>query len=151
MRLWLDPAKLDARCISAPQVVDAVKNQNVDVAAGRLGAPPNLNPVETVLLLSTKGRLNTEKEFGDIVVATSSEGELIRVRDIGRVELGAQTYVQNGYLDGSPAIVGACYARPGTNALVVAAAIKKKMEQLKKSSFPPGLDYATYYDTTLFD
>ena len=149
MRLWLDPAKLDARSISALQVVEAVKNQNVDVAAGRLGAPPNLKPVETVLLLSTKGRLNTEQEFGDIVVATSPQGDIIRVRDVGRVELGAQTYVQNGYLDGSPAIVGACYAQPGTNALVVADAIKKKMEALKLK-FPQGLDYATYYDTTLF-
>lgn len=149
MRLWLDPAKLDARGISALQVVEAVKNQNVDVAAGRLGAPPNPKPVETVLLLSTKGRLNTEQDFADIVVATSPQGDIIRVRDVGRVELGAQTYVQNGYLDGSPAIVGACFAQPGTNALVVADGIKQKMEELKQK-FPPGLDYATYYDTTLF-
>lgn len=149
MRIWLDPQKLARLKISTNDVVNAIRQQNVDVALGRLGAPPNDKPVETVLLLDTQGRLSTQREFNEIILKTADDGSVVRVQDVGRAELGAQSYVQNCYVDDSPSVLAACYQRPGTNALDVADGIKAKMEQLRRK-FPPDLEYAIYYDTTDF-
>lgn len=149
MRLWLDPDRLAARNLSALDVVAAVQEQNVQVAAGMLGSPPTPPGQDGVYLLSTEGRLTDVKQFEQIIVQVVDDGSLVRLRDVGRVELGAQTYVQNTYLDNKPSVVAAVFQLPGSNALDTADAVRKKMEELK-TRFPKGLEYATYYDTTAF-
>ena len=157
MRAWLDPQKMATRNITTDEVVSAIKNQNVQVAAGTIGQQPVPAGQQFQLTMSTLGRLITPEQFGDIIVKTSqgdrSEGrtsaQIVRLRDIARVELGAQQYDQVCKLDGAPSVGLAVFQLPGSNALNVADAIKKKMEQLHKN-FPQGLEYRIVYDTTPF-
>ncbi|HEY1068817.1 MAG TPA: efflux RND transporter permease subunit, partial [Pirellulales bacterium] len=149
MRVWLDPEKLTVRNLTAIDVINALNEQNVQVAAGVLGQPPVPTGQEQVYLVNALGRLSTIPEFESIVVATDSQGTPIYIRDVGWVELGAQTYSQNCTLDGKPAITAAIFALPGTNALAVADAIKSKMKELE-ARFPKGVASAIYYDTTEF-
>jgi len=157
MRAWLDPQKMATRNITTDEVVTAVKNQNVQVAAGTIGQQPVPAGQQFQLTMNTLGRLITPEQFGNIIVKTSqgdkSEGrtsaQIVRLRDIARVELGAQQYDQICKLDGKSSVGLAVFQLPGSNALNVADAIKKKMEELSRK-FPEGLKYKIVYDTTPF-
>jgi multidrug efflux pump len=167
MRIWLDPAKLAAKKLTATDVINAVREQNRQVAAGRLGQPPvpANTPTAFQLPLNTQGRLTSEEQFEDIVIKTSDSGSgaIVQLRDVVRdevrdkdgkvvekgVELGAKNYDVNSYLDGQPSVTLAVFQLPGSNALDTAKAISLKMEELK-GKFPQGVEYAIHYDTTVF-
>ena len=138
MRIWLDPAEVQSRNLTADDVVTALRNNNVQVAAGAINQPPATSPAGFQLAVQTLGRLSTPEQFSDIVVATDSDGRVTRIRDIARVELGAQDYTTNAYLDNQVATAIGIYQRPGSNALAAAATVKATMDQLSHS-FPPGL------------
>src|SRR5919205_809933 len=150
MRLWLDPERLAWLGLTATDVVNAIKAQNVQVASGALNQEPMPSPGAFQLNVETLGRLKDEKQFENVVVKTDpTTGAVTRVRDVARVELGAQDYLRNAYLDGKQATALGVFQLPGSNALSTAAAVKAKMEELKKS-FPKGLDYEIVYNPTEF-
>src|SRR5262245_36735575 len=162
MRVWLDPERMTARDLSASDVANALREQNVQVAAGALGRPPVPQGQAFQYTLSTLGRLTTKEEFGSIVVKSGSDGQLTRLRDLvtdertdeqgrkfGGIQLGAKVEDTSCSLDGKPSIGLGIFQQPGSNALKTAASIRKRMDELKKG-FPPGLDYAIVYDTTPF-
>jgi multidrug efflux pump len=149
MRVWLDPEKLQARDLTAMDVVSAVKEQNVQVAAGQIGQPPVPTGQDFQYTMSTLGRLSEPEQFADIIVKTGSAGEIVRLRDLGRIELGAKNQDQSCTLDGGPSVGLSIFQLPGSNALATADGIRAKMEELKQR-FPEGLDYAIVYDTTPF-
>jgi len=149
MRVWLDPEKLAARSMTAGDVVAALREQNVQVAAGQVGAPPTDGMASFQLSINTQGRLTTEEQFGDIVVRAGSEGQITHLRDIARVELGSDSYALRSLLDNKSAIALPIFQRPGSNALQMAAGVHEVMEKLKKD-FPEGVDYQIAYDTTGF-
>jgi multidrug efflux pump len=160
MRVWLDPYKLATRSLTASDVINAIQSQNVQVAAGTVGQQPVPSGQPFQLTMSALGRLDTERQFGDIILKTgppadsaSSQGgpssPVVYVRDVARVELGAQNYDITNTGDGQPSTSMAVFLLPGANALAVADAIKERMKELK-SRFPPGLEYDYYYDTTPF-
>jgi multidrug efflux pump len=165
MRVWLDPDKLAARDLTASDVINAVREQNRQVAAGRLGQPPvpQSEVVEFQLPINTAGRLTTEEQFENIVLKTSEDGGVVHLKDVARdtrreadghviekgIELGAKNYDVNSYLDGEPCATLAMFQLPGSNALDTAEAIRAKMADLK-GRFPEGVDYRIYYDTTVF-
>lgn len=157
MRAWLDPQKLASRNISVNEVIQAVQNQNMQVAAGTIGRQPVPDGQQFQLTLTTLGRLQDPTQFGDIIIKTSQGNDqtgrpstqVVRLSDVGRVELGAQQYDQICKLDGMPSVALAIFQQPGSNAMKVAKEIKNKMEELKKS-FPADLDYRIVYDTTPF-
>lgn len=151
MRVWLDPGKLAARDLTAGDVMRAIREQNVQVAAGRIGQPPSPEGVDFQLTINTQGRLIEEEEFADIIVKTGEDGRLIRLKDVARVQLGAENYDLNSDLDGEPALTMAVFQLPGSNALETATALKAEMKKLKTDGrFPAGVDYRIYYDTTVF-
>ena len=149
MRVWLDPTLIAARNLTAGEVVAALRANNVQVASGALNRLPVPEPTAYELLVETQGRLLTPENFEDIVVAQGPEGGLIRVRDIARVELGAQDYSINGYLDNQNALPIGIFQRPGSNALDTAEALLVKMEELS-ASFPPGIEHQIVYNPTEF-
>jgi multidrug efflux pump len=157
MRLWLDPDKLQSRNLTAVDVVNALKNQNVQVAAGQVGQEPVPEGQQYQYTMNALGRLDTEEQFADIILKTgqgtteqgSPSSQVVRVRDVGRIELGAQSYDQIARFDGQPTVGLAVFQLPGSNALDVADAIKKRMKELKKD-FPEGVDYTIGYDITPF-
>ena len=149
MRIWLDPEKIAARGLSAGDVLAGLRRQNVQVAAGVLGTEPQAAGNAFELTVEAPGRLVEPDAFGDVVVATGQGGSLVRVRDIGRVELGAQSYATEASLNGQQAIALPVFLRPGSNALQTADQIKAEMKTLSKA-FPQGLTYAIVYDTTPF-
>jgi hydrophobe/amphiphile efflux-1 (HAE1) family protein len=149
MRVWLDPAQVQSRGLTASDVVAALRAANVQVAAGSVNQPPATSPGAFQVAVQTLGRLSDPDQFKDIVVATDPDGRVTRVRDIARVELGAQDYSRNAYLNNQVATAIAIYQRPGSNALATAAAVLGTMERLSKS-FPPGLSYRVVYNTTEF-
>src|SRR3954469_20251421 len=149
MRVWLDPAQVQARSLTADDVVAALRAANVQVAAGAVNQPPATSPGGFQLAVQTLGRLSTPEQFSDIVVATDPDGRVTHVRDIARVELGSQDYTKNAYLSGNVATAIAIFQRPGSNALKTAKSIFNTMDELAKS-FPPGLEYRVAYDTTVF-
>jgi multidrug efflux pump len=149
MRVWLDPERLAARSMTAGDVVAALREQNVQVAAGQVGAPPTDGMASFQLSINTQGRLTTEEQFGDIVVRAGSQGEITHLRDIARVELGSDSYALRSLLDNKSAIALPIFQRPGSNALQMAAGVHEVMEKLKKD-FPQGVDYQIAYDTTGF-
>src|SRR5437879_6186501 len=149
MRLWLDPNKLSSRGLTAQDVVTAVQEQNVQVAAGIVGAPPVPKGATAFqYTVSTQGRLADEKEFGAIIVKTGANGQVTYVRDIARVELAARDYTVNSGLGGKPATAIVIFQLPGSNALATSDAVRKKMAELKQR-FPSGLDYTIVYDPTV--
>ena len=149
MRIWLDPDKLSARGLTAQDVVQAIREQNVQVAAGIIGAPPVPKDATAFqYTVSTQGRLADEKEFGEIVVKTGSGGQVTRVRDVARVELAARDYTVNSQLGGKPATAIGIFQRPGSNALETSETVRKKMEELKQR-FPAGMEYTVVYDPTV--
>ncbi|QDU89020.1 Efflux pump membrane transporter BepE [Pirellulimonas nuda] len=162
MRAWIDPDRMAARDLSASDVVAALREQNVQVAAGSLGRPPVPTGQAFQYTLSTLGRLTSPEEFGEIVVKTGADGEITRMRDLvtdkregengaefGGIQLGAKTEDTTCSLDGQPSVGLGIFQQPGSNALATADAIRARMEQLKLG-FPPDVDYAIVYDTTPF-
>ena len=149
MRIWLDPAKVAARGLTAGEVVTALRAANLQVAAGAINQPPATSPGAFTLSVKTLGRLTSPDEFENIVVRSETGGEVVRVRDIGRVELGSQDYTVNAYLNNKTATALVIFQKPGSNALATAAAVKTQMEALKKD-FPPGVGYSIVYNPTEF-
>ena len=150
MRVWLDPDKLASRDLSATDALKALQEQNVQVAAGRLGQPPAPPGEAFQLTLNTQGRLIDEDQFGEIILKTDLKtGGLTRLKDVARVELGAKNYEMGSYLDGKPCVTLALFQLPGSNAVATAAQIRERMEELK-AQFPTGVDYRIVYDTTIF-
>jgi multidrug efflux pump len=149
MRLWLDPGKMASRGLITSDLVNALKEQNVQVPAGQLGQQP-IRPGEAFQYpLTTLGRLSDPAQFGDIIVKTGNAGQITRLTDVGRVELGAKSQDQSCTLDSGPSVGLAVFQLPGANALQTADRVRAKIEDLKKR-FPDGLDYAIVYDTTPF-
>ena len=149
MRVWLDPEKVAALGLTAGDVVRAIREQNVQVAAGQLGAPPAPSGAQFQILVDTQGRLTTEEEFASIVVKSGPEGQIVRLGDVARVELGASTYALRALLDNEPAVVIGIRQQPGSNALEISDAVRAKMAELS-ADFPEGLQYRIVYDTTMF-
>ncbi|MDX2112794.1 MAG: efflux RND transporter permease subunit [Alphaproteobacteria bacterium] len=150
MRLWLNPEKMAARGLAATDVVMAVREQNVQVAAGVIGGPPYAKGTEIQLNVSAQGRLQTEEEFGEIVLKTDPQtGGVTYLRDVARIELGASEYGLRSLLDNKPAVAIPIFQAPGSNAIQISDDIRATMAELKKD-FPPGLDYSIVYDPTVF-
>ncbi|MGE3292437.1 MAG: efflux RND transporter permease subunit [Geminicoccaceae bacterium] len=149
MRVWLDPARLTNFQLTPADVTAAIRSQNVQAAVGRIGAAP-LNPDQQVqLTISTQGRLGTPEEFERIIVRANPDGSVVRVRDVGRVELGAQSSDQFSRFNGQPGAGIGIYQSPGANAVAVTRAVEARLEQLAQR-FPDDLDYVVMYDTTIF-
>jgi multidrug efflux pump len=149
MRVWLDPNRVAAKRLTASDIVAAIREQNVQVAAGAVGKQPTGHPVATELLINTKGRLVTEEEFGAIIVKTGPAGERVQLRDVARVELGASDYALRSLLNNKTAVALPIFQLPGSNAIATSNAVRAAMTTLKKS-FPEGLDYDIVYDPTIF-
>jgi multidrug efflux pump subunit AcrB len=149
MRLWLDPRAMAVRHLSSSDVVSAIEQQNAQVAAGQIGQPPMPKGQTFQFTMNTLGRLADAEQFADMILKTDSDGRIVRMRDVARIELGAQGYDQVCTLDGRPSVALSIYQLPGTNALATAGLVRAKMEKLKER-FPQGLDYAIVYDTTPF-
>jgi hydrophobe/amphiphile efflux-1 (HAE1) family protein len=150
MRVWLDPQKLAARGLTTTDVLAAIREQNVQVAAGVVGAPPIPRDAATFqLTVNTLGRLVTPEQFEEIIVKSDVEGRVTRLRDVARVELGAANYDVNTYMNGMPAVGVAVFQLPGSNSIETANAVYARMAELKKT-FPEGLEYVMPYDTTIF-
>ncbi|MBW4707117.1 multidrug efflux RND transporter permease subunit [Roseobacter sp. YSTF-M11] len=148
-RVWLDPDRLASLGLTAGDVVDALREQNVQVSGGSLGAPPNNGQSAFQVAVTTQGRLQTPREFGRVIVKASDEGRVVRVRDVARVEIGARSYVTNSYLNNKPAVALGVFQRPGSNALASADEIIATMEELSED-FPAGLEYQVVYNPTEF-
>ena len=149
MRVWLDPDRLASRRLTTSDVIRAIREQNVQVAAGVLGAQPAPSDTTFQLSVNTRGRLTTEDEFADIVVRATPDGQITRVRDVGRVELGANQYALRSLLDNKPAVAIGIFQRPGTNAIEASSQVRQTMDTLKQA-FPEGVDYKIVYDPTVF-
>ncbi|MGD2020558.1 MAG: multidrug efflux RND transporter permease subunit [Thiohalocapsa sp.] len=149
MRVWLDPQEMTALGLSEGEVVSAIRRQNLQAAVGRLGAPPGNEGRAFTYSLQAQGRLTEVSEFEQILVRTNPDGSTIRLGDIARIELGAQTYDANAWIDGAPTAALGIYLGPGANALETADRVYETLEQLAER-FPDDLEYAIYYDTTDF-
>ena len=154
MRIWLDPNKLTSMDVSTTDVVNAIEQQNIQVAAGQIGAQPAPVGQQLQLTISTLGRLVTVEQFGDMIVKVRPEENqqstgVVRMRDVARIELGSQQYGQTCTLDGRPSVALSIFQLPGSNAIKTANSVRSTMEDLKKR-FPDGLDYKIVYDTTPF-
>ncbi len=147
MRIWLNPNKLEYRALTTGDVVDALKQQNVQVAAGQIGQPPAPKGQDFQLTVNAMGRLSEVEQFKDIIVKAEKGGRITRIRDVARVELGGQDYSTFSTFNGAPAATMIVYQTPGSNALAVADLVRSKMEELKEN-FPQGLAYKTVFDTS---
>ena len=148
MRLWLDPSLIAARGLTAGDVIAAVREQNVQVAAGSVGQAPDSTAAFQVTV-NTLGRLTDEDQFGDIIIRTGDDGQVTRLRDVARIEMGADAYALRSLLDGEPAVALQIIQSPGANALDVSAAVRETMGRLEKN-FPEGLASRIAYDPTVF-
>ncbi|RWO63699.1 multidrug efflux RND transporter permease subunit [Mesorhizobium sp.] len=150
MRVWLDPDKLANLGITAVDVQNAIAEQNVQVAAGKIGQSPAPAGTAFEMQVNAVGRLSDPKEFGDIIVrADAANGSLVRLRDVARIELGALQYSSSAFFGEDPTVVLAVYQMPGSNALDLQERVKDKMQELS-ARFPKGVSYAMHYDTTRF-
>jgi HAE1 family hydrophobic/amphiphilic exporter-1 len=149
MRIWLDPRKLKARQITTQDVIRTIQEQNVQVAAGRIGQSPAPEGTSFEYTVNTLGRLTEVKQFEDLIIKTEQGGRMIRVKDVARVELGAQNYKYRSSFKGQPATAISIYQLPGANALNVAKEVREKMDELS-GAFPKGVKYDVPFDTTLF-
>src|SRR5215203_1711322 len=149
LRVWLDPEKLAGFGLTAGDVVRAIQEQNVQVSGGALGQQPAPTDNAFQLIVTTQGRFQDPRQFRQVIVRSTPDGRLVRVQDVARVELGAQDYFTNSYLNGKPAVALAIFQRPGTNALQAASQIVSTMQGLK-ANFPPGIDYTIIYNPTEF-
>src|ERR1700751_3341273 len=149
MRIWLDPNRMYSRGLTTDDIIAAILAQNVQVAAGRLGAEPAPPGTELQLTINTEGRLVTPDQFGQIIVKRGDNGEIVYLADVSRVELGAKDYNVSSYLDGKPAVALAIFQLPGSNAVKTAHEVRALMKVLSRS-FPIGLQYTIVYDPTQF-
>jgi hydrophobe/amphiphile efflux-1 (HAE1) family protein len=150
MRVWLNPDRLAQLGVTAAQVQAAITEQNQQVAGGKLGEAPSPPGQQFELQINTLGRLSDVKHFEDIIVrAGNASSAMVRLKDLGRIELGAQSYDSNGYMDGKPTVLLAVYQIPGANALALDKLVRLKMAELS-ANFPPGIAYQIKYDTTMF-
>ncbi|WP_274628076.1 efflux RND transporter permease subunit [Arvimicrobium flavum] len=149
MRIWLDPEKMQARGLTVQDVMQALSQQSEQVTAGQVGAPPTPNGQSFQYTIEVSSRLDDPEQFSNVIVKTGADGALTRVRDVGRVELGAQTYGQYFNLDGQQAAGMAIFLAPGANALEVAERVAARMEPLARE-FPQGVTYSIPFDTTIF-
>jgi len=150
MRIWIDPEKAAARNLNASEIVAALRSQNVQVAAGSVGAPPFAKGGSGFeLSVQTQGRLTTPQQFGDIVIKAAADGAVTRVSDVARIEVGAQDYTTSAYVNGDQGIGLGITQLPGSNALATAKAIVATMEVAKKD-FPPGVTYTIPYNPTTY-
>jgi len=150
MRVWLDPDRLAGLDLTASDVVRALQAQNVQVAAGILGQPPvPEGRAAFQLTVNTQGRLIQPEEFEEIIIKTGKDARFTRLRDVAKVELGAQDYVTNSYLNNQPAVAMVIFQRPGSNALATSERVRETMDELA-GNFPKGLTYSIVYDPTEF-
>ena len=149
MRVWLNPDKVAARNLTASDVVSAIREQNVQVAAGAIGQQPISQPVDFELQINAKGRLISPEEFGRIIVKTGPNGEKTLLKDIARIELSAASYSLRSLLNNKTAVALPIFQTPGANALQLSTDVRRTMEELKKN-FPDGVDYSVVYDPTIF-
>lgn len=149
MRVWLDPQKVAQRSLSASDVVNAIRGQNVQAAAGVVGASPGLEGVDMQLSINAQGRLQNEEEFGDIIVKTGTDGAVTRLRDIARLELGAADYALRSLLNNKPAVGMGVFQAPGSNSLDISAEVRKAMDELARN-MPEDVEYRIAYDPTQF-
>ncbi|PYT93504.1 MAG: hydrophobe/amphiphile efflux-1 family RND transporter [Acidobacteria bacterium] len=148
MRFWVKPDQLAKLQITVPEIINAIQTQNNVNPAGQIGSEPVPLGQEYTYTVRSQGRLTTEEEFGNIVIRAKTDGSIVRLKDVARVQLGAQVYNLQGRLDGKPAAVVAIYQLPGSNAIAAAKGAKALMAEARKR-FPPGLDYVVALDTTL--
>ena len=149
MRIWLSPDKLADYNMTPQDVISAIQEQNSQFAAGQFGQEPMDESVAFTYSVNTKGRLVDEKEFGNIILRSDDKGGMLRLKDVARIELGAQDYSVSSTFNGEPSVAFAVYLQPGANALETAGLVKAKMAELSKN-FPQGITYEIPYDTTLF-
>jgi len=149
LRVWLDPNKVASRNLTATDVVNAIREQNRQVAAGSLGAPPAPGATSFQMSVNTQGRLINEDEFENIIIRSGADGEITRLKDIARVELGSSQYALRSLLNNQPAVAIPIFQRPGSNAIEISNEVRDKMAELKKS-FPEGMDFSIVYDPTIF-
>ena len=149
MRVWIDPQKAAEHNLAASDISNAISSQNVQAAAGIIGASPSRPGVDLQLNVNAQGRLRTPEEFGNIIVKTGANGEITRLRDVARVELGAEDYTLRSLLDGKPAVAVAVLQAPGSNAIEIANNVRSTMDQLQQA-MPAGVKYEIVYDTTKF-
>src|SRR4030095_13575995 len=149
MRVWLNPDKIASRSLTAGDVVNAIREQNVQVAAGAVGQPPVRDAVAFEMQINAKGRLVSEEEFGQIIVKTGPNGEKTLLKDLARLELGASGYSLRSLLNNKTAVALPIFQSPGANAIELSSNVRKAMEDLKKN-FPEGVDYSVVYDPTVF-
>ena len=149
MRLWLDPAKIASRNMGVDEVLAAVREQNVQVAAGQIGGQPALPGTQFEYIVNAQGRLQTEQEFENIVIKNGANGETTYLRDVARLELGPDTYALRSMLDGGPGVAIPVFQLPGANALQLSDAVRATMKELSKA-FPAGVSYEIDYDPTVF-
>ncbi len=148
MRCWVNPNKLASLSVTVPEIINAIQAQNTVNPAGQIGSEPVPQGQQFTYTVRAPGRLPSAEEFGEIIVRAQPDGGILRLKDVARIELGAQTYALEGRLNGKPAALLAVYQLPGTNAVKTAAGIRKLMEEAK-TRFPQGLDYVIPLDTTL--
>lgn len=149
MRIWLNPEKIAEKNLTANEVVNAVREQNVQVAAGIIGGAPVTDLVDVQLPVNAKGRLESPEEFGEIIIRAGSNGEITRLKDVARVEMGASEFALNSMLDSQPAVAIPIFQAPGANAIQISDNVRSTMAELKKR-FPQGVDYHVVYDPTIF-
>ncbi|MGO7215004.1 efflux RND transporter permease subunit [Rhizobium ruizarguesonis] len=149
MRVWIDPQKAAEHNLAASDISSAISSQNIQAAAGIIGASPSQPGVDLQLNVNAQGRLRTPEEFGNIIVKTGASGEITRLRDVARIELGAADYTLRSLLDGKPAVAVAVLQAPGSNAIEIADNVNATMDQLQLA-MPDGVKYEIVYDTTKF-
>ena len=149
MRLWLDPNQMARLSVTTNDVLNALKEQNIQVAAGKVGAPPFEGELQTEYTLQTKGRLEEPEEFGEIVLRANPDGSALYLRDVARIELGQSDYSFFGEFQGVPAVNVAIYTQPDANALAAGALVNARVEELSRY-FPEDFEYAIGYDTTRY-
>ena len=149
MRVWLNPDALSARDLTAMDVVNALRAQNQQVAAGSLGAQPTSKSNQFQILMNVKGRLSSQEEFENVIIKVGEQGQLTRLSDVARLELGQDTYALRAMLDGQPALAMPVFQRPGSNAIELSDQVRETMKVLSKD-FPAGVEYDIVYDPTVF-
>ncbi|MBD9643184.1 multidrug efflux RND transporter permease subunit OqxB [Pantoea sp. PNT02] len=149
MRVWLDPNKVAARGLTASDVVSAMQEQNVQVSAGQLGAEPLKKQSDFLLSINTQGRLESEEQFGNIILKTADDGTLVRLRDVARIEMGSGSYALRSQLNNKDAVGIGIFQAPGANAIDLSNAVRDKMAELA-TRFPDDVQWAAPYDPTVF-
>ena len=149
MRIWLDPDRMAGLKLTAEDVTQAILSQNIQVAAGTIGAPPAPKGTQLQLTVNTLGRLTRPEQFANIIIKTGSDGQIVRLRDVASVVLGAKDYSVNAYHDGRPTAALGVSLEPGANAVATATRVRHQMEELARR-FNPGLTYRIDYDTSTF-